>query len=74
METLIVDHPSVVEQQLHDDLQMLSRIDICRHDIVVRTVKQDFPQELDGLPLRNIALRLDENRVVLCEERVKVGL
>ena len=74
METLVVDHLPVVSQELHDDLEMLPRVHILRHNVVVCSIEQNLAQQLDRLALRHIALRLDQHRVVLGEEGVKVGL
>lgn len=74
VEALIVDHPPVVPQQLHDDLEVLARIHVLRHHAVVCSVEQDLAQQLDGLSLRHIAFRRDQHCVVFREEHVKVGL
>jgi hypothetical protein len=74
METLIVDHFSVISQEPHDNLEVIARVDILSHDIVVRPIEQDLAQQLDRLTLCNIAVGLDQHGVVLCEEYLKVCL
>ena len=55
VEALVIDHPPVVPQQLHDDLKMLARIHVLRHHAVVCSVEQNLAQQLDGLSLRHVA-------------------
>lgn len=43
------------------------------HDFIELPVKQYFAQQLDGLAFGDIAVRLDEDVVVLAEEAIKVG-
>jgi hypothetical protein len=42
VETLVVDHLAVVSQQLHDDLEMLARVDVLGHDVIVCPVQQNL--------------------------------
>jgi hypothetical protein len=58
MKTLVIDHFPVVSQQLHDDLEVFARVDVLCHDIVVGPIEQNLAQQLDGLTLRHIAVRL----------------
>lgn len=44
MKTLVIDHSPVVSQQFHDDLEVLARIHILRHDTVVGAVQKDLAQ------------------------------
>jgi hypothetical protein len=74
MEALVVDHLPVVSQQPHDDLEVVARIDVLCHDIVVCPVEQNLAQQLDRLTLRNVAVRLDQHGVVLREEHVEIRL
>lgn len=74
VETFVVDHASIVPQQLHDDLQVLARINVLRHDVVVGSVEEDLAQQLDRLPLCNVAFRLDQYRVVSRKERIEIRL
>ena len=74
MEPFVVDHLSVVPQQPHDDLEVVARIHVLSHDVVIRPVDQDLAQQLDRLALRDVAFRLYQYRVVLGEERVEVCL
>jgi hypothetical protein len=55
VEAFVIDHLSVISQQLHDDLEMFARVHVLRHDIVVCPIEQDLAQELDRLALRHIA-------------------
>lgn len=73
METLVLHHPPIILQLPHDQLEIVSRIDIARHDLVELTVEQDLSQQLDALPLRDITLRSYQNVVVALKEHVKVG-
>jgi len=73
MESLVLHHPSVVLELPHDQFQIISRIDIARHDLVKLAIQQDFSQQLDALALCNIALRSYQNVVVALEEHIKVG-
>lgn len=72
VEALVLDHLAVVAQQVHADLEMLAAVHIRRHDVVVRPVQQDLAQQFDGLPLGNVAVRLDQDAVVPFEEEVEV--
>jgi hypothetical protein len=56
MEPLIVDHFPVVSQQSHDDLEMIARIDVLCHNIVVCPIEQNFAQQFDRLTLCDIAV------------------
>lgn len=74
MKSLVVYHPPVVSEQVHANLEMVARINIRCHDVVVGPVQENLSQQLYRLPLRDIAVRLDEDAVVLGEEEIKVRL
>lgn len=74
MKSLIINHSPVIKQQPHAQLQMLARIYVFGHDIVVRSVQQQLAEELYRLSFDDVVLRLDEHAVVFGEELVKVGL
>lgn len=74
MKALVVDHFPVVPQQFHDDLEMLTRIYILCHDIVIRSIQEYLAQKLDRLSFGDIAFRSYEHLVVLGEEGVEVCL
>lgn len=56
VEPLVLDHLSIVSQEVHTDLQVLASVDIRCHDIIVRAVEEDLAQELDRLSLCDVAL------------------
>lgn len=68
----VLNHLSLITKQVHADLQVLASVDICGHHRVVRAVKKDLPEQLDRLALRHIAVRFDEDVVVLIEKQIKV--
>lgn len=72
METFILHHPPIVLELPHDQLQIIPRVDISRHDLVELTIQQHLPQQLNALPLRNITLRPYQNVIVPLEEHIKV--
>ena len=47
VKAFVVDHPPTIPQQLHAYLEVVARVDIGRHYIVVGTIEQYFAQELD---------------------------
>lgn len=73
VEPLVLHHFSVVPQQIHTQLQVISSVNVCGHDIVVCPIEEDLSQQLDRLPLRNVRARFDQDSIVLLEEEVKVG-
>lgn len=56
VESLILYHTSIILQLPHDKLQIVSRIDISRHDFVELPIEQYFAKQLDALPLGDVAL------------------
>jgi hypothetical protein len=73
VETLVLHHLSIVFQQIHAKLQMVSSIDVCGHDGVVRPVQKYLPKKFNALPLCDVGIRLDEDIVEPGKELVKVG-
>jgi hypothetical protein len=71
---LIVDHPPIIQQQFHAQLQMFGRIDVFGHDVVVCSVQKQFAEELYGLAFYNVVFALNEHVVVFVEELVEVCL
>ncbi len=51
---------------------MFASVDICCHYVVVGPVEEYFPEELDRLALRHVAVGLYQNVVVLFEEELEV--
>jgi len=74
MKALVLHHLAVVSEQVHANLQMLSAVDVLGHDVVVGSVEEDLAQELDGLPLGDVAVGLDQYVVVLVEEQLEVDV
>ena len=72
MERFILHHLPLIPQLPHDELQIIPRIDISRHDLVKRAVQQHLAQQLDRLPLRDVTLALNEDVVVPVEEQVEI--
>jgi len=72
MEPLVLHHPPVVLELPHDQLEIVARIDVARHDLVELTVEQDFSQQLDALALGDITLRSYQNVIVPLKEHVEV--
>lgn len=72
MESLVLHHPPIVLELPHDQLQIIPRVDIARHDLVELTVQQDLSQQLDALALGDITLRSYQDVIVALEEHVKV--
>lgn len=55
MKSLIIDHLPVVPQQLHDDLEVFTRVNVLCHDIVICSIEENLAEKLDGLPFCNVA-------------------
>lgn len=72
VESLVLHHPPVVFQLPHDELEVVARVDVARHDLVELTVEQDLAQQLDALALCDVALRSYQDVVVALEEQVEV--
>lgn len=72
VEALVLDHLAVVAEEVHADLEVLAAVDVGGHDAVVGAVEEDLAEELDGLALCDVAVRLDEDGVVFLEEEVEV--
>ena len=72
METLILNHFSVVSEKIHANLQMLSAVNVCRHNAVIRAVEKNLSKEFDRLSFRNVAVGLDEGGVISGEKQVEV--
>lgn len=72
MEPLVLHHPPIILELPHDQLQVIPRVDISRHDLVELTIQQHLPQQLNTLPLRNITLRPYQNVIVPLKEHIKV--
>ena len=47
MEALILHHLAVVLEQVHADFQVIARINICHHDVVVGPIQQDLAKQFD---------------------------
>ena len=72
MERFILHHLPLIPQLPHDELQIIPRIDISRHDLVKRAIQQHFSQQFNRLPLRDVTLALNEDVVVPIEEQVEI--
>ena len=72
MESLVLHHPPIILELPHDQLQIIPRVDIARHDLVELTVQQNLSQQLYTLSLRHITLRPYQNVIVALKEHVKV--
>lgn len=72
MKALILDHFPIIPQKIHTYFQVFAAVHICRHHAIVGTVQQNFAEELDGLALCNVAIRLNERIIVFVEEEIEV--
>lgn len=57
VEALILDHLTIIAQQFHADLQVLSTLHVGHHHVVIGPVQEDLAQQLDTLPLGDIGVR-----------------
>lgn len=72
VKALVLHHLAVVAEEVHADLEVLAPVDIGRHDVVVGAVQQYLAEKLDRLPLRDVAVGLDQYVVVPVEKELKV--
>ena len=72
VEGFVLHHPPVVFQLPHDKLQVITRIDISRHDLVELPIQKYLAKKFDGLSFRDIAVALNKNIVVFVEEQFEV--
>jgi hypothetical protein len=72
VKALVLNHLPVVSEKVHADFQMLPPVNIGGHYIIVGPVQKDLPQQLDRLPLGNVAVGLHKYIVVLVEEELEV--
>lgn len=56
VEALVLDHLLVILEQVHTMLELLLVSHVSDHHIVVRSVQQDLPEELDALALGDIGV------------------
>ncbi len=47
MEAFVLDHFTVVLEQVHAELEVLATVDVFGHDVVICAVEEDFSEELD---------------------------
>lgn len=73
MEALVLYHLSVVSEEVHASFKMITTVNICCHDIIVRPVEKDFPKQLDALSFRHVGVGLDQNLVISSKKQVIVG-
>jgi hypothetical protein len=52
---------------------MISTINVGRHDVIVRPIQQDLPEELNTLALRNVGVGLDKDLIIFGKEELKIG-
>ena len=64
VKTFVLDHLTIVPQQVHAQLQVIASVDILRHDVVVYPMEKNLAQKFEGLPLRDVGAGLDEDAVV----------
>ena len=72
VEGFILHHLPLIPQLPHNQLQIVTRVDISCHDLIKRPIEQHLSQQLDRLPLRDITLALNEDVIVPLEEQVEV--
>ena len=72
VKALILHHLPLVPQQIHAQLQMLPLIHILHHDAVIRPIQEQLAQQLDALPLRHIALALDQHVIVPTKKELEI--
>lgn len=79
VERLELDVLAPIFEQIHHDLEVLLVRDVPRHDLEVGPVEQDFAEQFQRLPLRDVVGRLDQERILreeLCsfpEEAARVS-
>lgn len=54
MKAFVLDHPPVIAQKHHDDLEVGRRRDVASHGGVVAPVEKEFAEKFDGLALGDI--------------------
>lgn len=59
VETLVLNHLSVILQQVHAQLQMLAAVDILRHYAIVGSVEEDLSEKLNRLSFCYVRVGLD---------------
>lgn len=72
VKALVLHHFAVIAKQVHAYLQMISAVDVSRHNTVVRAVQQDFSKKFDRLAFGDIATGLYQGTVVSLEEYIEV--
>lgn len=72
VKSLILDHLPIVSEQIHAYFEVVSSVHICSHDAIVGPVQQNFSEEFDGLPLRDIAAGLHQSAIVFFEKHVEI--
>ena len=74
MKTFVLNHLSIVFQQVHAQLQMLASINILCHNAVIGPVEQDFSKKFNRLTLGHVRVRLDQNPVVLLKKHIEIDV
>lgn len=72
MEPFVLHHFPVVLEQRHAHFEVVSVVDVPRHNGVVVAVEKDLAKELDGLTFCHVGVGLDEGVVVFLEEEGEV--
>ena len=73
VESFVLNHSSMVTQQLHAQFEVLALRHVGGHDSVIGAVEEDLAQQFDGLPFSHVRVRVEEETIVEAEEAGKVG-
>lgn len=73
MESFVLHHFPIVLEQRHAHFEVVSVIDIPRHNSVVVAVEKNLAKELNRLTFCHVGVGLNEGGVVFLEEQGEVG-
>ena len=74
MERLILDHATVVAQEVHCAFEVFRIISVLHHEVVVHAVEEDVGQKLDGQALDDVIVAADQEGVVAVKEHFLVDI
>lgn len=73
MECFKLDVPAVVSEHVHHQLQVFCSADVLGHYCEVVSVEEQFPEQLQRLPLGDVVVRMQE-LFILCKHPVIIAL
>lgn len=72
MKPLVLNHFPIIAQEVHAYFKVLATVNVSSHYAIVGAIQQDLTQELYGLTLGYVAVGLDQDIVVIAEEKIKI--